>query len=734
MRVLGGTLETDQKRAGIPPLIKIVLTQGENTYTYTKSRIEDINHDEEPYSQKSTVLLDNSDKTLNDINFMGYKGVISRGVVTSGGEVYSPCPPQWVIPNQLDSFQGGLTCQLELIGIPDLMAEDRASGPYTPDDTDTKTVKRLIREIAGDSGVTMLPVYNHCTAYDIVFDSEDSLIDAFQPKDGFRIYTNSNRLAMIRELLDHTKCVMRAEDDGKLHIFVPTTEGDAYDYEWEFLVAGQHSFFSKAIRNTLVIPNYIVCSSNKDDYPQYSGSANDPTSYALLPKRQYMNTRLANDQQGADIAEARLSKYQLWSELGAISAPMNVGAEVFDFVQVTDSRQGDSRKGNLGHIHWHYNANKKEWRDNISFGGWLSIRKLSSDLTVYPDGLEQHIKEMFIENLYAQYIYAEMLDVEFLSAITANMGLLTAGEIRIGRGVLSPSGTATGGSQTTLEDSEASWTPSEWVDEDIRVVIDGVAYTRTISANTSTEITFAALPASIEVSSGDSYYLGRVTVSSGDDYYIRGVGTETASGGSTTTLVDTSMSWETDEHAGKQIRIIIDGNWYQRTIISNTSNTVTFAELPEYEPFTGFRLWAEEIEGEYLGRIAGFNEGVIQFYSGSDGYLYAGGGSVILNTVGVTLKGEGNGAIRFEYDDVTVAILKAKDVATLWLNVGSEFDFLIQAGTIITKGNVRPDVDDTDVLGTDTYQYEESHIHRGYFDTRLRIPGGAEGTDLYDTA
>ncbi len=729
MRTLSETLTAAQKAAGAVPIVKIVLTQGENSYTYTKTRILVINHHEEPYTQKATVWLDNADKTLSALDFIGYQGVLSYGFATTEGDEYSDCAPLWVVPHQSESSRGRLVTRLDLIGILDLMAEDRASESYNPTTDDTKTVKDLIREIAGDSGVTQLSVFNHCTAYDIEFDSEDSLIDVYMPKDSFKIYTNGSRLAAIRRLLDYTKCVMRAESDGKLHISEPTTTGAVYDYEYKLLTAGEHTFFSKAYRTQLVIPNYIVCKSNTDDYPQYSGYASDAASYALIPKRQYVTTRLASNAQANAIATAVLSKYQLHSKLGAADVPMNVGAEVFDYVKITDSRENDNRIGNLGELTRHWNANKKEFRMTFSFGGWLSIRGLASDLQVYPDGINQNIKNMIIENLYAQYIYAEMVDVEYLSAISAQMGLLTAGEIRIGTGVLDPTGTATSGSQTTLVDSAASWTPDEWIGEDIRVVIAGVAYTRAITDNDATSITFEALPEGVEVAADVSYYLGVLSVAAGDQYFIKSLGLQTATGGSSTTLTDTGEGWTVNEHAGKALYIIKNGLRYERTITSNTADTLTFPTLPDYEPFNGFRIWTEDS----IGRMAGYKEGVIQYYTGSDGYLYAGGGKVVINADGITIDTD-DGTITIDNEGITI------EGEGLRLKYGSNFGFLsgLDGGHILlspyTNGSVFFDIDEDGVvgpvannkanLGSLTAQYRKAFLAH-----RLKIP---VGVDMYD--
>ena len=236
MRTLSTTLLAAQQAGSIDALVKIVLTSGASSYTYTKPQILDITYKENGNLQSAEITLDNNDGTLTDIDLRGYKGVLSFGAITANEgspEEYSDVAQLWVVAQRFDSIADKpLICTLSLVGICNLMAEDKASEVYQPDDTDVKTVKTIIQEIIGDNGVTMLSCFNHCQKYDAVFDSEDALIDSYTPKDAYRIYTSNNRLSAINRLLDYTKCVMRAEADGKLHVFVPTTTGVVYDYEY----------------------------------------------------------------------------------------------------------------------------------------------------------------------------------------------------------------------------------------------------------------------------------------------------------------------------------------------------------------------------------------------------------------------------------------------------------------------------------------------------------------------
>ena len=386
---------------------------GDDSYTYTKDRILDINHPEEPYSQKADIVLDNSDGALTDLDLQGFQAVISYGAITSAGEEYNACAPLWVIAPTFSSIEK-LTCSLSLIGIPNLMAQDQASAAYQPDETDTNVAKTLIDAIAGAT----LACFSHCTAYETEWEvGYNALADTYQPKDSFRVYTGGNRLSALRRLLEATGNVMRVKADGKIHIFAPVTTGETYSYEYS-LESG-HAFFAKSFRKRLVIPNYIVVKSQTNDDPQVDpGIAIDTDSNDLIDKRAYYQTRLADHTQATAIAEALLLQQQLWSDAGAADVPMNVGAEVWDYVKVGALNSEDVyRVGNLGHLARHYNAVKKEWRMTMSFGNWMTVQKALASLGISSDDLEAYfsrlkVKDAYIENLLVTNLDAYWIDPE----------------------------------------------------------------------------------------------------------------------------------------------------------------------------------------------------------------------------------------------------------------------------------------------------------------------------------
>ena len=402
MRTLSPALTSAQEKIAKKALARIVLTHNSTTYTYDKTRIISVKETEDGALQEIEIVLDNSDKALTDISLQGYQGVLSFGANIEKFDEYSEGPPMYVLYQDFNSDPDNLTCTLNLVGKANLMRMDEANDNYEPDEEDTDSVKTLVDAVIGAT----LACFDHCTAYTTEWDTGyDDLADTYVPKTAFRVYQKNNRWSTVEKLLGYTQNVARVEADGKVHIFKPTKSGTTYDYEYS-LESG-HPFFAKALRNRLVIPNYVRVESQEEDEDQYSGTATDATSYALLPKAYYKKTYLASDDQGEDIAEAILDKAQMWCQAGSATVPMNVGAEVFDYVKVTDSREDDNRVGNIGKLVRYFNLRKNEFRMYFQFGNWQNIRKVLEQLNISSDDFENYFARLYVKDLYAENIYLD---------------------------------------------------------------------------------------------------------------------------------------------------------------------------------------------------------------------------------------------------------------------------------------------------------------------------------------
>lgn len=371
MRVLGATLTAAQKAMG-DAVCKIVLTQqGDSTEkTYgvdTTNRILDNSHKESEWSQTAQITVDNRDGNLTALTLEGYTGPISYGY----GANYSASAPLTVIAQKTDSLQGDLVTTFSLAGLFDLWGEQKATESYTPEDTNTDTVKTILDAIAGAT----LDCFSSYPAHTITYDTgyDDSIIDTFTPNDYYSIVKGESRLSAFKKALAYCKDKARVENDAgvaTIHIFNPADgvshyiSGTTYNYEYnDAIAAANHNFFDKSVRTRLVLPNRVVVMNHPDHSDTYIGEATDAASYAALGSQYYTEThyvRAASDAQCTLIAAAILQRYQIAAEKGHGFAPMNCGQEVMDYVLITDSRASDTRAGNISYIHRHYKPGKFE--------------------------------------------------------------------------------------------------------------------------------------------------------------------------------------------------------------------------------------------------------------------------------------------------------------------------------------------------------------------------------------
>lgn len=132
-------------------------------------------------------------------------------------------------------------------------------------------------------------------------------------------------------------------------------------------------------------------------------------------------------------------------------------------------------------------------------------------------------------------------------------------------------------STTVIVDSSKNWTVNEHVGKTVFLHIAGTAPTtqaRWITANTATTLTVATIVAGVN---GTSKYTICDSKSYGSDEMYKQADKANygfATGGSTTTLVDNTKNWNTNQWAGYKMRIE-GGTGFASGIITITSNTPT---------------------------------------------------------------------------------------------------------------------------------------------------------------
>lgn len=119
-----------------------------------------------------------------------------------------------------------------------------------------------------------------------------------------------------------------------------------------------------------------------------------------------------------------------------------------------------------------------------------------------------------------------------------------------------PGGDTTSSTSTTVSDSTKSWTTNQWAGYDIQLTSGAQSpQWRTVVSNTNNTITVNAAWGGVADSG-------------------------TATNATTTTLVDTGSNWLTNQFAGMTLEMPSLGTGPNRTIVSNTTDTLTVAAWP----------------------------------------------------------------------------------------------------------------------------------------------------------
>ena len=186
-------------------------------------------------------------------------------------------------------------------------------------------------------------VFSHCTSITATYDSEDSLIDAYQPKGTFKISEGESRQDVVNRLLDYTGCYKRAENDDEVHIFTKPASGNSYNSD-------KGEFYNNANRKALVIPNKIVVKSYDDD-DGYEGSYTSAASYALVPiTGAPVRAYVSSNAQAIAVATALIGRLEINSQVGSALVPMDNYEQVWNYVTVTNNWNGSTTTGNIAYV------------------------------------------------------------------------------------------------------------------------------------------------------------------------------------------------------------------------------------------------------------------------------------------------------------------------------------------------------------------------------------------------
>lgn len=343
MRTIHADLKTAQESLSNTPYVYIYI----NSTDYS-SRLISLEHVEEPYRDRATIVLDNHDRALDPgtVDLRGKSFAIGYGYNTTSGNKYTGdgagtdgVPTLWVKSQCAVSMEGRSVCILECEGMWMKLRELRylAKGDapyYRYPFGGVETIKEIIALALTEATMTLNATYG-----------DDSIIHTLKPF----FTTNSppfeNLANLIYRLIRMTKCYLRPEASLVYRLIYPAS-ADSVNETYYSDVAPYFKEYTE--KRNLLIPNDVKVYWGMNDDGSWDaadianpGSAVDQTaidSYTTV-RHVFLAPDLKNQADANNRAAAILQRYKSETLAGRLILPYHdCSVELYDRVEVDDSR------------------------------------------------------------------------------------------------------------------------------------------------------------------------------------------------------------------------------------------------------------------------------------------------------------------------------------------------------------------------------------------------------------
>ncbi len=345
MRTIHADLLTAQVSGAADPFINLNI----NSTDYS-SRLISLEHIEEPYRDRATIVLANSDNHFDGVNLRGKSFTIGYGYTTTSGDRYlgdgdgnDGISTLWVKSQSLVSMEGELVCLLECEGgwmkLREFNFIVNSDPPYfNIQFTATDTVYAIIKKALEEAGFTL----------NALGTQDDGIIATYSPIFVANPFTYDSPAAIIYKLLQMTKTYLRQVESLAFEIVYPQ-EADSVN---ETYYSDQAPYFREYVEKlNLLVPNSIAVFCNRDDeppndwdtaeHPLVTGTALDQdsidaygevTEYHIAP---FISSKTDADNRAAAILE----RYKAETLAGRLVLPFHdCRVELYDRVKVYDNR------------------------------------------------------------------------------------------------------------------------------------------------------------------------------------------------------------------------------------------------------------------------------------------------------------------------------------------------------------------------------------------------------------
>lgn len=294
------------------------------------SRLEYIEHHEEPYRDRAIIGLNNRDNALDSLDLTGQSFEIQYG----WDSVAAPTATLWVKSYQIISVEGERIYQIYAEGIWMALREmkvmaginDAEADIYSTTFNATYTVRELINLVLTSVGFTLSG------------SPDDGIITTFKPIFIINQLPFESAASVLYRLIWMVKCYLRPKPSSTLELVYP----QAADVEDEIYYSNQSPYFDEYDgKVSLLIPNSIVVLCQDINGNILVGTGSDTTEIAKYHEviEPYIDNSITTQTDADNRAAVILSKIKAEIPGGrVIPLKHDCRVELYDKVQVSDVR------------------------------------------------------------------------------------------------------------------------------------------------------------------------------------------------------------------------------------------------------------------------------------------------------------------------------------------------------------------------------------------------------------
>lgn len=301
------------------------------------TRLEYLEHHEEPYRDRAIIGFQNRDGALDSVSLVGTEFDIEYGW---GGST-TPRPTMWVKSTQIISVEGNRIFQVyaegmwmrlrEMFVLPGVSGD--AEDAYSSTFERTHTVEQLIQMIVEAVGFTWSGA------------ASDGIINTYKPVFDLSLDGFESAASALYRLISMTKCYLKCHASKTMSAVYPQSS-DAVDHTYYSYADPYFAEYDEKVN--LLIPNSIIvlCNTNAagswdEDFPILTGTAQDTDSITAYTEvvAPYLAGSINNQIDANNRADAILTKLRAETLGGRMVLNLHdESVALYDRIQVLDNR------------------------------------------------------------------------------------------------------------------------------------------------------------------------------------------------------------------------------------------------------------------------------------------------------------------------------------------------------------------------------------------------------------